>query len=84
MAILDTNCAHAIGCFNAPSASTTLTECARAYRSDGNGNEPGNPPTIRLNEKLGYGYDAAGNLSTRTNNALAQSFAPNDLNQLSS
>ncbi len=37
----------------------------------------------RLNEKLGYVYDAAGNLQYRTNNALIQTFAVNELNQLS-
>ncbi len=37
---------------------------------------------LRLNEQLGYGYDAAGNLNLRTNNALVQTFAPDTLNQL--
>lgn len=36
----------------------------------------------RLNEQLRYVYDAAGNLQTRTNNALVQSFAVNALNEL--
>jgi RHS repeat-associated protein len=36
----------------------------------------------RLNEQLGYGYDAAGNLLQRTNNALVQSFGLNSLNEL--
>ncbi len=36
----------------------------------------------RLQEQFGYKYDAAGNLSHRTNNALVQTFNANDLNQL--
>jgi RHS repeat-associated protein len=36
----------------------------------------------RLQEQFGYSYDAAQNLSSRTNNALAQSFAVDALNQL--
>jgi RHS repeat-associated protein len=38
--------------------------------------------TNRLHEHLGYGYDAAGNLYLRTNNALIQTFSVNDLNEL--
>ena len=38
--------------------------------------------TARLNEKLGYLYDAAGNLNQRTNNALVQTFNVNNLNAL--
>ena len=38
--------------------------------------------TNRLHEQLGYGYDAAGNLHYRTNNALTQTFNVNDLNEL--
>jgi len=38
--------------------------------------------TNRLQEQLGYGYDAAGNLSKRTNNALIQTFNVNNLNEL--
>jgi YD repeat-containing protein len=38
--------------------------------------------TARLQEQLSYGYDAARNLSYRTNNGLVQSFAVNGLNQL--
>jgi hypothetical protein len=34
-------------------------------------------------EQLAYGYDAAGNLNWRTNNALVQNFAVNNLNELS-
>jgi RHS repeat-associated protein len=45
------------------------------------GKEPGGAP--RLNEKLGYGYDPAGNLQYRTNNALVQTFSVNNLNELS-
>jgi hypothetical protein len=37
-----------------------------------------------LNEQFGYLYDAANNLSARTNNALVQSFSVNSLNQLTS
>jgi RHS repeat-associated protein len=36
----------------------------------------------RLQEQLGYLYDAAGNLNFRTNNALIQNFAMNNLNEL--
>jgi len=36
----------------------------------------------RLQEQLSYVYDVAGNLSTRTNNGLAQSFGVNNLNEL--
>ena len=38
--------------------------------------------TARLNEKLGYLYDGAGNLNQRTNNALVQTFNVNNLNEL--
>jgi hypothetical protein len=37
-----------------------------------------------LQEQFGYGYDKAWNLNERTNNALIQSFAVNDVNELSS
>jgi RHS repeat-associated protein len=40
--------------------------------------------TLRLNEQLGYGYDAAGNLNLRTNNALVQNFSVNSLNEITS
>jgi hypothetical protein len=46
------------------------------------GKEPGGAP--RRNEQLGYGYDAAGNLQSRTNGALVQTFTDDTLNQLSS
>jgi RHS repeat-associated protein len=36
----------------------------------------------RAHEQLGYGYDKAGNLNSRTNNALVQSFGVNSLNEL--
>jgi RHS repeat-associated protein len=39
--------------------------------------------TNRLQEQLLYHYDAAHNLSIRTNNALVQTFNVNDLNELS-
>jgi RHS repeat-associated protein len=45
-----------------------------------NGYEPDDSP--RLHEQLGYAYDAAGNLTHRTNNALVQTFGVNSLNQL--
>ncbi|MDX1953426.1 MAG: hypothetical protein SFY81_14705 [Verrucomicrobiota bacterium] len=45
-----------------------------------NGKESGG--TARLHEKLGYDYDAAGNLLYRTNNALVQTFNSDSLNQL--
>jgi RHS repeat-associated protein len=38
--------------------------------------------TNRLQEQLGYAYDAADNLNTRTNNALIQTFNVNSLNEL--
>ena len=38
--------------------------------------------TNRWQEQLGYSYDAAGNLTFRTNNALIQTFRMNTLNQL--
>jgi RHS repeat-associated protein len=40
--------------------------------------------TSRLNEQFGYTFDAAGNLNYRTNNGLLQTFAVNNLNELSS
>jgi RHS repeat-associated protein len=46
------------------------------------GKEPGGTPD-RLHEQFGYGYDAAGNLAIRTNNALVQTFGVDNLNQLS-
>jgi len=39
--------------------------------------------TFRANEHFTYGYDAAHNLAARTNSALAQTFNPDNLNQLS-
>jgi len=38
--------------------------------------------TARLQEQLGYAYDAAGNLNYRTNNALVQTFSVDNNNQL--
>jgi hypothetical protein len=38
----------------------------------------------RLNEQLAYGFDPAGNLNYRTNNALVQSFVVNSNNELTS
>jgi len=40
--------------------------------------------SVRLNEKLGWGYDKSGNLQTRTNNALTQTFGNDAANQISS
>jgi RHS repeat-associated protein len=39
---------------------------------------------VRLQENLRYGYDSSNNLMARTNHALAQSFANNALNQVTS
>lgn len=39
--------------------------------------------TNRLQEQLGYSYDAAGNLNFRTNNAFIQTFGVNSLNEMS-
>jgi len=39
---------------------------------------------VGYNEKFGYGYDLAGNLSCRSNNALYEIFSANNLNELSS
>jgi RHS repeat-associated protein len=39
--------------------------------------------TLRQNEQLAYGYDAAGNLHVRNNGLLAQTFTVDTLNQLS-
>ncbi len=36
----------------------------------------------RLNEQLAYGFDPAGNLNYRTNNALVQNFHVNAVNEL--
>jgi RHS repeat-associated protein len=38
--------------------------------------------TNRLHEQFGYDYDAAGNLSKKTNNALVETFSVNSLNEL--
>jgi RHS repeat-associated protein len=38
--------------------------------------------TSRMNEQLAFGFDPAGNLNYRTNNALVQNFAVNSLNEL--
>jgi RHS repeat-associated protein len=46
---------------------------AKGYESGGG---------ARLNEQFGYGYDPSGNLNQRTNNALAQTFGVNALNEL--
>src|SRR6185503_13035347 len=46
---------------------------AKGYESGG---------ATRLHEQFGYAYDAAWNLSFRTNGALVQTFIMNNLNQL--
>ena len=46
---------------------------AQAYETNG---------ALRLNENLSYGYDASGNLASRINNTLAQTFNTDPLNQL--
>jgi RHS repeat-associated protein len=38
--------------------------------------------TVRGNENFSYGYDPAGNLATRNNNTLAQTFTTDNANQL--
>jgi RHS repeat-associated protein len=45
------------------------------------GKELGGSPN-RLQEQLSYGYDAAGNLASRTNNALVETFTVNNANEL--
>src|SRR5436190_23313063 len=40
--------------------------------------------TNRWHERMGYAYDAAGNLSFRTNNVLVQTFNVDNQNQLKS
>ena len=45
------------------------------------GSEPSGT-TNRMQEQLGYFYDAAGNLNYRTNNTLLQQFNVNNLNEL--
>src|SRR5436190_1562262 len=81
---------HAYG-YNMASQRTTLTNTAGNYvnytydligeLNTAFGKESGG--SSRLNEQFGYAYDAAGNLNTRTNNALVQTFAANNLNELS-
>lgn len=46
-----------------------------------NAKEPGGV-TNRLHEQFGFGYDAAGNVKQRTNNALVQVFNVNAVNEL--
>src|SRR6266566_9318441 len=46
---------------------------AKGYESGG---------SSRLQEQFGYAYDSAGNLNSRTNNALVQTFGVNNLNEL--
>src|SRR6266699_2289269 len=82
---------HAYG-YNLVGQRTTLTNTAGNYVNytydligelkTAMGKESGG--SSRLNEQFGYVYDAAGNWNIRTNNALTQSFAVNNLNELSS
>jgi RHS repeat-associated protein len=66
----------------------TATNCVN-YAYDGMGQlisaigKESGGVTNRLHEQLGYGYDPAGNLNFRTNNALRQVFTVNNLNELS-
>jgi hypothetical protein len=57
--------------------TTGQLKTAKGYESDGLGGTP------RLHEQFGYAYDTAWNLNYRTNNALLQTFAVNNLNELS-
>jgi RHS repeat-associated protein len=52
-----------------------IGQLVKAQGFEGNG-------ARRLNENLGYAYDASGNLAFRTNNTLLQSFTCDALNQL--
>lgn len=81
---------HTYG-YNAASERITVTNTPAgnhwAYGYDGigqlktaAGKEPGG--ANRVHEQLGYVYDAGGNLTSRTNNGLVYSFAPNQLNQI--
>ena len=77
--------------YNQGNQRTAETNAAGDYRNytydnigelkTANGKESGGT-TNRLQEQLGYGYDAAGNLNQRTNNALVQNFGVNNLNEL--
>ena len=80
---------HTYG-YNLASQRTSLTNFAGnyvnyAYDTVGQvktavGKESGG--TARLHEQFGYSYDGAGNLNSRTNNALVQAFGVNNLNEL--
>ena len=81
---------HSYG-YNAANHRTALTNFAGNYVSytydligqlkTAVGREP--TGATRMNENFGYFYDAAGNLNQRTNDALVQTFAVNNLNELS-
>jgi RHS repeat-associated protein len=63
----------------------TLSTVSAAYDSIGqltswSAQEPNG--TLRLHEQLGYGYDPAGNLTRRTNNAFVQTFTVDPANAL--
>ncbi len=63
----------------ATSVSYTYDKIGQLTKASGTDwalNEP------RRHEQFGYGYDAAGNLNLRTNNALVQTFNVNSLNEL--
>ncbi|HEX5221178.1 MAG TPA: RHS repeat-associated core domain-containing protein [Verrucomicrobiae bacterium] len=82
---------HSYG-YNVANQRTALTNTAGDYRLFGYDNasqlktaagfESNAAP--RLNEQLGYAYDAAQNLGFRTNNAFVQTFNTDSLNQLTS
>jgi RHS repeat-associated protein len=84
--------AHSYG-YNLANQRTWLTNLAGDFRAFGYDNigqltsasatDPSGGPK-RSQEQLGYSYDPAGNLAWRTNNALLQKFALNNLNQLTS
>jgi RHS repeat-associated protein len=73
-----TNIARALGAARSTLALTYdpigQLKTANAYETNG---------IARLNEKLGYAYDAANNLQRRTNATLTQTFTPDAANQLS-
>src|SRR5262245_27154445 len=82
---------HAYG-YNVAGQRTTLTNTAGNYVNytydligelkTAIGKESGG--SARLHEQFGYAYDPADNLNYRTNNALVQTFAVNNVNELSS
>lgn len=81
---------HAYG-YNIGNQRTALTNTAGDYRNFGYDSIGQLKTTVgfeanataRLNEQMGYAYDAAGNLNHHTNNAFVQTFNVDSLNQLS-